>query len=497
MKNKVTLLNMISGLILQFFTLISGFILPEIILTCFGSEVNGLVSSLNQFLSYITLVEGGITGVIVANLYKPIVEQDNNKISSVLVTADRFYKKIGALFIAYSVILSIIYPLHFKTEFTFSYVCSLTLILSLTLLIQYMYSLTLRTLLNADKKGYVVNFTQTLIVIFNVLFALISVFIYPSIHVLKLISGSLFLLQPLIFNRYVKKNYKIDWKVEPDNSLIKSRWNGFAINLAAFIHNSTDVTVLTFLANLKTVSIYSVYSLVSSGIKQMINACLSGIAHTVGQAYAKKNWKELNQKLDIYEYIVLILVFFLFTVTALLITPFVQLYTKDIVDTDYNQPLFGFLLVLAEALYLIKLPHLNLAYSANKFKEITVPAYIEAMLNIMISVALVKWIGLIGVTIGTIVGMTYRMVFHVYYTSKIVPGRAQCIFYRKLFLFAAGAGGGFVFCYKLLPLQTVTVGSWIVHAIFYCVVMGAILLAISILFFQNEMKFFWKYVKRK
>lgn len=497
MKNKVTLLNMISGLILQFFTLISGFILPKIILTCFGSEVNGLVSSLNQFLSYITLVEGGITGVIVANLYKPIVEQDNNKISSVLVTADRFYKKIGALFIAYSVILSIIYPLHFKTEFTFSYVCSLTLILSITLLIQYMYSLTLRTLLNADKKGYVVNFTQTLIVIFNVLFALISVFIYPSIHVLKLISGSLFLLQPLIFNRYVKKNYKIDWKVEPDNSLIKSRWNGFAINLAAFIHNSTDVTVLTFLANLKTVSIYSVYSLVSSGIKQMINACLSGIAHTVGQAYAKKNWKELNQKLDIYEYIVLILVFFLFTVTALLITPFVQLYTKDIVDTDYNQPLFGFLLVLAEALYLIKLPHLNLAYSANKFKEITVPAYIEAMLNIMISVALVKWIGLIGVTIGTIVGMTYRMVFHVYYTSKIVPGRAQCIFYRKLFLFAAGAGGGFVFCYKLLPLQTVTVGSWIVHAIFYCVVMGAILLAISILFFQNEMKFFWKYVKRK
>ena len=496
MKNKVTLLNMISGVVLQFFTLVSGFILPKIILTCFGSEVNGLVSSLNQFLSYITLVEGGITGVIVANLYKPIVEQDNNKISSILVTADRFYKKIGALFIAYSVILSIIYPLHFKTEFTFSYVCSLTLILSLTLLIQYMYSLTLRTLLNADKKGYVVNFTQTLIVIFNVLFALISVFIYSSIHVLKLISGSLFLLQPLIFNRYVKKNYKIDWKVEPDDSLIESRWNGFAINLAAFIHNSTDVTVLTFLANLKTVSIYSVYSLVSSGIKQMINACLSGIAHTVGQAYAKKNWKELNQKLDIYEYIVLILVFFLFTVTALLITPFVQLYTKDIVDTDYNQPLFGFLLVLAEALYLIKLPHLNLAYSANKFKEITVPAYIEAMLNIMISVALVKWIGLIGVTIGTIVGMTYRMVFHVYYTSKIVPGRAQCIFYRKLFLFAAGAGGGFVFCYKLLPLQTVTVGSWIVHAIFYCVVMGAILLAISILFFQNEMKFFWKYVKR-
>lgn len=496
MKNKATLLNMISGLVLQFFTLLSGFVLPQIILTCFGSEVNGLVSSLNQFLSYITLVEGGITGVIVANLYKPIVDKDNDKISSVLVTADLFYKKIGVLFIAYSVILSIAYPLYFKTEFKFSYVCLLTLILSLTLLIQYMFSLTLKTILNADKKGYVVNITQTLIVIFNVIFALISVLIYPSIHVLKLISGSLFVLQPIVFGSYVKKHYRINWKVRPDNSLIKSRWNGFAINLAAFIHNSTDVTVLTFLSTLKTVSIYSVYCLVSNGIKQLINACLSGIAHTVGQAYAKKNWKELNQKLDVYEYIVFALVFFLFTVTALLITPFVQLYTRGIVDTDYNQPLFGFLLVLSEALYLVKLPHLNLAYSANKFKEITIPAYIEAILNIVISVVLVKKFGLIGVTVGTIIGMTYRMVFHVYYTSKIVPGRVQSIFYKKLFLFSVGSGAGFIFCYKLLPLHTVTVVNWIVHAIFYCIVIGSILLTISMLFFQNEIKFFVKYIKR-
>ena len=33
------------------------------------------------------------------------------------------------------------------------------------------------------------------------------------------------------------------------------------------------------------------------------------------------------------------------------------------------------------------------------------------------------------------VGMTYRMIFHVYYTSRIVPERVQSIFYRKLFLF--------------------------------------------------------------
>lgn len=496
MKNKITLQNMISGFVLQAFTLLNGFIVPKIILAYFGSEVNGLVSSLRQFLSYIILVEGGITGVIAANLYAPIVNHDNHKISSILVTADRFYKKIGALYIGYSVLLACVYPILFKTKFQFIYVWALTLILSISMLIQYMFSQTLRTLLNADKKGYVINYTQTIIVTLEVVFVYISVKIYPSIHILKCLSGALFIVQPVIYGRFVKKNYQIDWSAKVDNTLIKSRWNGFAINLAAFIHNSTDITILTILTSLKTVSVYSVYSLVSTGLKQLINACLSGISHTVGQAYAKKDWEELNQKLSIYEYIVFILVFFFFTVAALLITPFVRLYTKDIVDTNYNQPVFGVLLLISEALYLIKLPHLNLAYSANKFKEITVPAYIEAGLNIVISVALVKRFGLIGVAVGTIVGMTYRMAFHVYYTSKIVPGRSQSIFYRKLVLFFVGAGIGATFCYKVFPLETITIGNWIVHGIFYSGVIGITMLIISAVFFKNEMRFFAKYIKR-
>ena len=490
------MLNMLSGLLLQFFTLISGFILPKIVLAYFGSEVNGLVSSLNQFLSYITLVEGGITGVIVANLYKPIVEHDDRKISSVLVTADRFFKKIGLLFIGYSVALSVAYPLVFQTGFGFGYVCLLTLILSLNLLIQYMFSLTLKTLLNADKKGYIVNLTQTGIVIFNIILALLSVMVCPSIHLLRLISGMLFILQPVVFGRYVRRHYKLDRSAEPDNSLIRSRWNGFAINLAAFIHNSTDVTVLTIFTNLKTVSIYSVYGLVSTGIKQLINACLSGIAHTVGQAYAKKDWKELNQKLDSYEYVVFVLVFFLFTVAALLITPFVQLYTMGITDTDYYQPLFGFLLLASEALYLVKLPHLDLAYAANKFRQITVPAYMEAGLNIVLSVVLVRWLGLIGVALGTIAGMAYRMVFHVYYTSRIIPGRAQHIFYRKLLLFATGAGAGFFLCRRLMPFYKVTLVSWLAHAVVYSVIVAGMLSAVSIILIKNEVKFFIKYIKR-
>lgn len=496
MKKRITLINMISTLILQIVTIISGFIIPKIILTNFGSDVNGLVSSLTQFLNYITLVEGGITGVVMANLYKPLCEQDNKKLSSIVRTTNAFYKKIGLIFIIYTIALAVVYPLIFKTGFSYWYVFTLTLILSISLLIQYMFSLTFRNLLNADKKVYIVSFTQTLIWIFDIILAIVSVYIYPSIHLLKLLIGLTYIVQPLIYGKVIKKYYKLDAASKADNELLKSRWDGFAINVAAFIHNGTDIAVLTIFSNLGVVSVYSVYALVTSGLRQIVNSLTTGINPTIGQAYAKNDMKELNQKMDIYEYIIFVLVFFLFTVGGLLITPFVMIYTKGITDANYYEPIFGGLLLVAEAVYLLKFPHLNLAYSANKFKDITKPAFIEAFLNIIISVILVSKYGIIGVAVGTLVSMIYRMIFHIKYTTKLIENRKQWIFYRKLLIFVIGTLIGLGICY-FIPQVKYTIASWIIHAIIYSIIFVIIYSIISVLFFKKELKFFKGYLFRK
>lgn len=494
MRNKVTLVNMISSLALQICTIISGFIIPKIILSYFGSDTNGLISSLNQFLSYISLLEGGVTGVVAANLYKPLVNGDNQKLSAVVVTSKKFFNKVGAIFVAYTFCLAIVYPLVFKMDFW--YVFFLTVILSMNLLVQYMFSITLRTLLNADKKLYIVSFTQIISTILNTILAYVSVKIYPSIHLLKLISGLLFFAQPVIYGRYVRKYYSIDWSAEADNQLLKERWNGFAINLAAFIHNSTDISILTFFTNLATVSIYNIYSLVAVGLKSLVQALTSGISATIGHAYAREDWDELNQKMDLYEYIVFLLVSFLFTVGALLITPFVMLYTSGIYDADYNQPLFGILLLISEALYIVKYPHLNLSYDANKFKEITKPAFVEALINIVVSVALVGKLGLVGIAIGTTLAMIYRMGFHVYFTSAIVKNRPQKIFYKKLALFASVSVFGVFLCHKIFPISSYTIKQWLIHAIDYSIILGLLYLVISLLFFKKELLFFKSYLKK-
>lgn len=493
MNNRITLLNMLSSLILQICTILSGFIIPRIILTYFGSNVNGLVCSLNQFLSYITIIEGGVTGVITANLYGPLSNNDSDKLNSVVVAAHAFFRKIGIIFIGYSFVLAMFYP--FFVGLDFLYVFFLTIILSMNLLVQYMFSLTLKVLLNADKKVYIVSFTQTLVTILNIILAYFSVIIYPSIHLLKLFTGLLFLIQPVVYNYYIKKNYKIHWHVKPDVALIKERWNGFAINIAYFIHSSTGITILTLFSDLATVSVYSTYILVTNGMNSIINSLCTSLNPVLGLAYARKDMNELNLKLDIYEYIIFFLVSFMYSVAGLLIAPFVMIYTHGIIDANYYQPMFGAIIVLSEAFYLVKSPHLNLAYSANKFKEITIPAFIEAAINICISTILVRQVGLLGIGVGALIAMIYRMMFHVYYTKAIVIGRGQFIFYRKLSLFMLSSCLGIVICNYLFPLYDFTIYNWLYHAVVYSIIFISLNLFTSFIFFRGELLFFFKYLK--
>lgn len=496
MKNKITLLNIISSIILQLITIISQFILPKIILIYFGSNINGLISSLNQFLNFITLIEGGITGVILANLYLPLEKKEMNKVNSILATASKFYKKIGLIYIIYTLILGIVYPILSNTEYSVIYIFTLTLILSLNLFVQYMFSITNKTLLNADKKIYIINFTQSVILALNIILSYISVKIYPSIHLLKFISGILYFIQPIIFNYYIRKNYDINYNTKIDNKLINQRWNGFAINIAAFIHQGTDIAILTIFSNLETISTYSVYTLVTNGLRQIINAISSAIVPTIGRTYATKDNKDINNKLDLYEYINNILVFFLFSIASLLISPFVVLYTKGINDTNYYQPIFGYLILISEALYLIKNPHLNLAYSANKFKEITKIAYIEAIMNIIISIILVNKLGLVGVAFGTLIAMLYRTIKQVSFTTKIIENRKQIIFYKKIIILLIISIIGLFICNTIYPLNTICIINWVTAGIIYSITYIIIYTVTSLIFFKKEIKYIINYIKK-
>ena len=68
--------NTFWNLVYQLTAVVAGFLVPRAIIGVYGSEVNGLVTSLTQFIGYFALVEAGISGAATFALYMPLAQGD-------------------------------------------------------------------------------------------------------------------------------------------------------------------------------------------------------------------------------------------------------------------------------------------------------------------------------------------------------------------------------------------------------------------------------------
>ena len=101
-RTKKAAVNVFFGLSLELIKLACGLILPRLIITNYGSAHNGLVHSVSNFLSVISLMKMGIGGVTRAALFKPLAEKDDDEMSAVLCSTEQFMHKISIIFLFFT-----------------------------------------------------------------------------------------------------------------------------------------------------------------------------------------------------------------------------------------------------------------------------------------------------------------------------------------------------------------------------------------------------------
>ncbi len=412
------LLNTISSLSFQITTIICGFILPRLILNSYGSEVNGLINSITQFLGIISFLELGVGAVIQSSLYKPLAVNDQEQVSKVVVSGQKFFSKLALILLIYVIFLMVIYPIFAKQNFGFLYTATMIAVISISSFAQYYFGIVNRLLLTADQKGYISYNTQTITLVLNTVLCFVLIKWGYSIHIVKLTTSLIYVLRPLFLSVYVKHHYNIDWKIQYTEEPIKQKWNGVAQHIAAVVLEGTDNIVLTIFDGLKAVSVYSVYNLVISGIKQLLISTTNGIQSLMGELWVKKEFKELKVFFGWVEWAIHTGTVFIFGTTSTLILPFVTVYTRGIADANYNQPLFAYLIVLANAGHCLRLPYNLMILAGGHYKQTQSNYIVAALLNIFISVIAVNKWGLVGVAIGTVIAMFYQTIWMALYDSK-------------------------------------------------------------------------------
>ncbi|MDK6856392.1 polysaccharide biosynthesis C-terminal domain-containing protein [Aerococcus sp. UMB1112A] len=425
-------LNSSFSLVNQILLIVSGLILPRFILNFYGSEINGLQSSIGQFLSIINFLELGVGSVVQSALYQPLVRGDIDRVSSIASAANHFFKRLAGILLIYVVILCFTFPFFIDSPLSNISTIFLIIAMSISLFSQFYFGLVNQIILNADQKNYIQILGSMATIILNLILSVILIYTGFGIVTVKFVSGLVFLIRPLYLYFYVKRNYNISTSSHFTKDAIPQKWNGIAQHVAYVILDSTDIVVLTIFSTLKNVSVYTIYNLVINGIKLLLSSFTSSFQSFFGHMIAEERISELNLHFNRIEWLMHNASTLLFSLTASLIVPFVKVYTSGINDADYNAPIFALMLCLAQLVYCIRIPYTAVVLSAGHYKQTQASAIIEALLNVVLSIILVSNFGLIGVAVGTFLAVLYRTLYFIQYLSNNILHRSKKIFTKHM-----------------------------------------------------------------
>lgn len=484
-------LNILFAILLQVVTFVRGLILPQMIIPKYGSEINGLISSITQFLAYISLMEAGVGSIFRVSLYKPLAEGNMDKVSGVINEQKRFYRKIGTIFVFYAVILCFTYPVFAKTSIDKTFIITCIAILSINTFVEYFFSLPYVSLLSADQMVRITHMVSIVYYIVNIGVVLFWVSMDADIRLIYLSMSIIGLLRPLFYSLYVKRHYKLNKKAKPDEFALKQRWNGMVHHFAFYIHTNTDMAILTLFVSTSMVSVYYVYSAIILGVEKIITTISNAVAAGFGNLLASSDDEHIGKTVDIFEVIQGGLTTVIYTITALLLIPFIRLYTVNMNDMNYNQPIFGYVFILAEVVYCFRCIYSTISTNANKFKETQLGAILECVLNMGVSLllVLVADMGILGIVIGTVIGMLARYIFEIIFLSKNVLYRTIAKPVKMLAVSAIVSAVALVLCNMIFDYSSISsMGLWIVYAALTSIVVSAVAGIVYTIFYKDVVK---------
>ena len=483
---------MAANLFLQIVVFISGIILPRFILQAYGSSINGMITSVNQFLTYLGLAEAGVATASVVALYTPLALGRKDEVNSILSAARKFYNRSGVLFLSLTAVLVFIYPFFISGQLDNSLVRWMIVVLAGSTLVDYFFLGKYRVLLMANQEGYVVALIQSAGTVANMVVSIGLIYAGASVLAVKAVATGVYVLRLFLVKAYAKKKYPdLDFHAQPAEGALKQKNAALFHQVVTIIVNNTDTTILTICLgsrSLLEVSVYGIYMLVVNAVNQLLTSFSNGLTAGFGEVIARREEETLKKSYSDYEYMFFLIFFVVVACMGVLLIPFISVYTIDMKDVQYVRPVIAVLFTLLVFLQNVRIPGITIICAAGHYKETRYQAGLEAAINIVVSLALVWSMGMTGVLLGTVCSYGYRSFEIILYTNRhLIPGTAKTAFSRIIrnlvvtaVLIAAGIW--------LIPQNMTSFINWFIYAVAAGVVSVVLIVGVNYVAEPQEFK---------
>lgn len=406
LRTKKSLTNIKFAFIGQLISYVSSFVIRTFFVYYLGKEYLGIMGLFTNIISILSLAELGIGNAVVFSLYKPIAEDNKESIAKIMRFFGKTYRIICFSIFSLGLILLPFLDMLINGVNNVDNLYLIYLLFLFDASITYLFSYR-RLLFFANQKNYLnIKITTTYTILLNLLQILILVFTRNYIFFLLMKIVINFAQNYTIYLMVGKKYpYLTLCKEHISKSEEKKIWYNvkyvLIYRIGGMVISSTDNILISIFLSTKLVGIYSNYVLIISAINAFIIQIFSSISASIGNLNVLEN---NEKKYNIYK-VMAFMSFWIYTICGIsllnLLNPFITLW----LGAEYLLTDIEVLIVVMNFYFFGMIKNVSEIYinAMGLFKYVKLYPIFGAIINITVSIFLVRYIGLIGIFIGTII----------------------------------------------------------------------------------------------
>ena len=417
----------------QLTAMLMGFVTPRLMMLFYGSQVNGLIVSANEFLTYFRLVEAGLAAAAVYSLYKPLSEKDNEGVSAIVSASRQFYNIAGWMFVGLTLLFAVVYPIFVPVETVngdlMSYLSVMLLICAMGIsgALEFFTLSRYRVLLTADQRTFMISLASMASLLLQTAVIVVLAYMRVNIILVRLLASLTIVVRPMILSKYVRKEYpQVNAYAKPNKQALSRRWDAMYQQFTTAFHQGAAVMLTTVITrDAAMISVYGTYHMVTIGLWGILKMSTTGIYSGFGDLIVRGQREKFQQAYRDFEYLYLTIAAVLFSVAAILIVPFVVLYTDKITDANYSAPLIGIMVILEAITDHGKMPMDLMISASGKFRETRHHCTAQVLTAVVSGLLLGLWglrtsmtMAVVGILSGIIISNILRAILQLWFVPK-------------------------------------------------------------------------------
>ena len=388
----------------QTVTIIMQFILRSVFIRYLSISYLGAEGLFTNILSVLSLTELGLGAALVTNMYKPLALKDTRSIRAHINAYRKVYALIGAAIGVAGICLVPFLPYLIKDAAAIEGLTSIYLLYLTDSVFTYFFA-HYRAMLSANQQDYVNTINRSIFIVLQVVVQIICLFLFRSFLLYLVIKIAFNLLAGFSISRTVRRMFpylkeKDGSRITPEEkqTLVRNAVGIFSQRVGFTVMNGTDnIVISTFLGSV-AVGLYSNYSLVVSTISTIIGLAMSAVQASIGNLCAVEESGKTRASFLNVDFVYFWIYSFASVCLSVLMTPFVRIWLGDRFEIGT-----AVIIVCVLNFYFANSRQAALAFAtANGLLwKLKLKAIVEAVLNLVISIALVRPLGMLGVFVGT------------------------------------------------------------------------------------------------